>query len=181
MENEIFTPLLEQFMSSPLVTWVSVHFLLICSQFYLLIVWEEPCCRGARWSWCHGAAAGSVPGEDIRTAGWRKWDQSGGVCGTSGWSVSERSHAANVSVGKRCLGVIFCSFVSLVFFCCLRKNPFSSLPILTLVNYLHLCVTRSCGELRGDLGSWQIPTLHSWMSEQCVCRMYSVIQAESSL
>uniref|UniRef100_A0A803VTD8 Coiled-coil domain containing 88A n=1 Tax=Ficedula albicollis TaxID=59894 RepID=A0A803VTD8_FICAL len=26
MENEIFTPLLEQFMSSPLVTWVSDHF-----------------------------------------------------------------------------------------------------------------------------------------------------------
>lgn len=26
MENEIFTPLLEQFMSSPLVTWVSAHF-----------------------------------------------------------------------------------------------------------------------------------------------------------
>jgi len=28
MENEIFTPLLEQFMSSPLVTWVSIHFFL---------------------------------------------------------------------------------------------------------------------------------------------------------
>lgn len=118
--------------------------------------------QGARWSWCHGAAAGSVPGEDIRTASWRKWDQPGGICGAGGWSVSERSHAANVSVGKRCFGVIFCWFVSLViFFCCLVKNLFPPLPILTLVNYFHLCLTRSCGELRGDLGSWQIPTVHS--------------------
>lgn len=45
MENEIFTPLLEQFMSSPLVTWVSVHFPLTRSWFDLLIVREEPCGR----------------------------------------------------------------------------------------------------------------------------------------
>lgn len=181
MENEIFTPLLEQFMSSPLVTWVSVHFPLTRSWFYLLIVWEEPCGSGARWTWCHGAAAGSVPGEDIWTAGWRKWNQLGGICGAGGWSVSERSHAANVSVGKRCLGIIFCWSVFLVFMCCLMKNPFPPLPLLTFVNYFHLFVTRSCGELRGVLGSWQISTLQRWMSEQCICRMYSVIQAESSL
>lgn len=35
MENEIFTPVLEQFMSSPLVTWVSVHLPLTHSWFDL--------------------------------------------------------------------------------------------------------------------------------------------------
>lgn len=41
MENEIFTPLLEQFMTSPLVTWVSGMVFIVSLAVFLVAVYME--------------------------------------------------------------------------------------------------------------------------------------------
>lgn len=88
MENEVFTPLLEQFMLTPLVCWVSS---LISYSDVLSSPINHP------MLFFYWLSIVSFSGEDGRTLDGDRWHQIIGIYWISGWDLPEWDNAWDVS------------------------------------------------------------------------------------